>query len=81
MAKRNRNGQAYLRATANRTVSTVDIVNPAVDRGRPPRDITPADIVSAPVRLRGTWRVLDLLSNGSALAVMAVYNRSNAQGA
>jgi hypothetical protein len=81
MVKRNRNGQGYLRATANRTVSTVDIINPTVERGRPPRDLTRKDVISAPVKLRGTFRVLDILSNESALAVMAVYNRSNAKAA
>ena len=69
------NGRAYLRATANRTTMHIDIVNPAIDRGRPPRDLKPSDIISAPVKLRGKFRVLDMLSIESALAVMAVYNR------
>lgn len=58
---------------------TIDIVNPAVELGRPPRDIKPRDIITVPIDYtRGSNRILDLIDNESALAVMAFYNRKNA---
>lgn len=55
---------------------TIEIVNPAVDRGRPPREIRQSDIIRVPVTYqRGTWSLLDLISPESALAAVTVYKR------
>lgn len=40
----------------------VDIVDPTIRRGTPPRDITMADIISVPVKRSGTWNLGDMLS-------------------
>ncbi len=60
--------------------NTIRIINPAIKReGRPPRDLTMADVISAPVDYnRGSWRIIDMLDNNSALALLKVYNRPNA---
>jgi hypothetical protein len=44
-------------------------VNPTVERGRNPRDLTMRDIVSRPVSIPGRWRMVDLL-DGPVLAAL-----------
>lgn len=55
----------------------IQIVNPALKRV-PGRDITMRDIVTAPVDYtRGLWRVVDMLDQPSAIALMKAYNKVN----
>lgn len=51
------NGRNYLRQVMRRRRGHMmhDIVNPNIKRGTPPREITKADVVSAPVKRQGTW--------------------------
>ena len=59
---------------------SIRIVNPAIKReGRPPRDLTQRDIITVPVDYtRGSFRILDMLDNNSALALLKVYNQKHA---
>ncbi len=59
---------------------SIEIINPAVKReGRPPRDLTMRDVITVPVDYtRGSWRIIGMLDNNSALALLKVYNRKNA---
>lgn len=57
----------------------IQIISPEVKRGHPPRDLTMRDVISVPIDYtRGSWRILDLLDNRSALNVLKIYNRQNA---
>ncbi len=59
---------------------SIEIINPAVKReGRPPRDLTMQDVIIVPVDYnRGSWRIIDILDNNSALALLKVYNQKHA---
>jgi len=47
----------------------VQIVNPTIKRGIPPRDLTMADIITVPVKRPGTWNLGDMLSHDSVVAL------------
>lgn len=58
----------------------IRIVDPTIKReGRPPRDLTEKDIITVPVDYsRGAFRILDMIDNDSALALLKVYNQKRA---
>lgn len=53
----------------------MQIVNPEINRGRPPRDITRADLVWAPVKNPGTFNLGDMLNQQSIGNLFEAYNR------
>lgn len=51
----------------------IQIISPEVKRGLPPR------VISVPIDYcRGSWQVLDMLDDRSALNVLKIYNKANA---
>lgn len=56
----------------------IDIVNPAIERGRPPRPITMRDIIRVPVKRSGVWNLGDMLSQKSVGNLFTAYNRAEA---
>lgn len=53
----------------------IEIVNPEINRGKPPRNITKADIITVPVNYqRGSWNLGDMLNINSIGALWAVHN-------
>lgn len=56
-------------------LATITVVNPEVDRGRPPRNIRFSDLIQQPVKdLRPKFSFGDMLSNDSIRNLITVYN-------
>lgn len=57
-------------------VNQIQIVNPMVRRGSPPRQLTKADIITVPVDYqRGEWRTLDMLSDMEKYKMLLLYRK------
>lgn len=55
---------------------TIKIVDPRIERGRPPRDLTTRDIITVPVNYqRGKWNLGDMLNLKSIEALWTVHTR------
>lgn len=54
----------------------IDIVDPRIERGRPPRNIIPRDIITVPVRYqRGSWNLGDMLNLKSIETLWTVHTQ------
>ena len=55
--------------------ATVTVVNPEIDRGRPPRNITYRDLMQMPVKdIRPKFNFGDMLSDASIRNLITIYN-------